>query len=216
MKIAILGTGMVGETLASKLVELGHDVRMGSRTANHEKAVAWTKKAGARASQGTFADAAAFAELVFNCTSGMASLEALKQAGAQNLKGKVLVDVANPLDFSKGLPPTLSVCNTDSLGEQIQRAFPDVKVVKSLNTVTASVMVNPGKLPAPTDVFVAGNDVGAKKQVTQILTEGFGWERVIDLGDITAARSTEGHMFMWLRLYGTFGNADFNVRIVRA
>ena len=216
MKIAILGTGMVGETLASKLVELGHDVRMGSRTANHEKAVAWTKKAGARASQGTFADAAGFAELVFNCTSGMASLEALKQAGAQNLKGKVLVDVANPLDFSKGLPPTLAVSNTDSLGEQIQRAFPDVKVVKSLNTVNASVMVNPGKLPAPTDIFIAGNDAGAKKQVTQILTEGFGWERVIDLGDITGARSTEGHMLMWLRLYGTFGHVNFNVRIVRA
>ncbi|MCY1023331.1 NADPH-dependent F420 reductase [Pyxidicoccus sp. MSG2] len=216
MKIAILGTGIVGETLGSKLVEVGHEVRMGSRTANHEKAVAWTKKAGARASQGTFADAAAFAELVFNCTSGTASLEALKLAGEKNLNGKVLVDVANPLDFSKGFPPTLSVCNTDSLGEQLQRAFPDVKVVKSLNTVTASVMVNPAKLPAPTDIFVAGNDAGAKKQVTQLLTEGFGWKRVVDLGDITASRATEGHMFMWLRLYGAFGNADFNVQIVRA
>ncbi|WP_163996640.1 NADPH-dependent F420 reductase [Pyxidicoccus caerfyrddinensis] len=216
MKIAILGTGIVGDTLGSKLVELGHEVRMGSRTANHEKAVAWTKKAGGRASQGTFADAAAFAELVFNCTAGTASLEALKLAGEKNLAGKVLVDVSNPLDFSKGFPPTLSVSNTDSLGEQLQRAFPDVKVVKSLNTVTATVMVNPAKLSAPTDIFVAGNDAGAKKQVTQLLTEGFGWKRVVDLGDITAARATEGHMLMWLRLYQSLGTFEFNVQIVRA
>jgi predicted dinucleotide-binding enzyme len=216
MKIAILGTGVVGETLGTKLVELGHEVRMGSRMANHEKAVAWTRKAGARASQGTFADAAAFGELLFNCTAGTASLEALKLAGAEHLKGKVLVDVANPLDFSKGFPPTLSICNTDSLGEQLQRAFPDVKVVKSLNTVAADVMVNPGLLPAPTDIFVAGNDAGAKKQVTQVLTEGFGWKRVVDLGDITTSRGTESYLFLWLRLYQALGTPHFNVQLVRA
>ncbi len=216
MKIAILGTGVVGETLGSKLVALGHEVRMGSRTANHEKAVAWTKKAGARASQGTFADAAAFAEILFNCTAGTASLDALKLAGADNLKGKVLVDVANPLDFSKGFPPTLTICNTDSLGEQLQRAFPDVKVVKSLNTVTAAIMVEPGKLSAPTDIFVAGNDAGAKKQVTQILTEGFGWKRVVDLGDITTSRGTESYLFLWLRLYQALGTPEFNLQLVRA
>jgi len=216
MKIAILGTGGVGETLGSKLVALGHEVRMGSRTANNEKAVAWTQKAGARASQGTFADAAAFGELLFNCTAGIASLEALKQAGANNLKGKVLVDVANPLDFSKGMPPTLSVCNTDSLGEQIQRAFPDVKVVKGLNTVAADIMVNPGLLPAPTDMFISGNDAGAKKQVTQFLTEGFGWKSVIDLGDITTSRATEAYLIMWVRLYGSLGTPYINVKLVRA
>jgi len=216
MKIAILGTGGVGETLGSKLVALGHEVRMGSRTANNEKAVAWTQKAGARASQGTFADAAAFGELLFNCTAGMASLEALKQAGTNNLKGKVLVDVANPLDFSKGMPPTLSVCNTDSLGEQIQRAFPDVKVVKGLNTVAADIMVNPGLLSAPTDMFISGNDAGAKKQVTQILTEGFGWKSVIDLGDITTSRATEAYLMMWVRLYQSLGTPYINVKLVRA
>jgi hypothetical protein len=216
MKIAILGTGGVGETLGSKLVALGHEVRMGSRTANNEKAVAWTQKAGARASQGTFADAAAFGELLFNCTAGMASLEALKQAGTNNLKGKVLVDVANPLDFSKGMPPTLSVCNTDSLGEQIQRAFPDVKVVKGLNTVAADIMVNPGLLSAPTDMFVSGNDAGAKKQVTQLLTEGFGWKSVIDLGDITTSRATEAYLIMWVRLYQSLGTPYVNVKLVRA
>jgi hypothetical protein len=216
MKIAILGTGGVGETLGSKLVALGHEVRMGSRTANNEKAVAWTQKAGARASQGTFADAAAFGELLFNCTAGMASLEALKQAGTNNLKGKVLVDVANPLDFSKGMPPTLSVCNTDSLGEQIQRAFPDVKVVKGLNTVAADIMVNPGLLSAPTDMFISGNDAGAKKQVTQLLTEGFGWKSVIDLGDITTSRATEAYLIMWVRLYQSLGTPYINVKLVRA
>jgi len=216
MKIAILGTGGVGETLGSKLVALGHEVRMGSRTANNEKAVAWTQKAGARASQGTFADAAAFGELLFNCTAGVASLEALKQAGTNNLKGKVLVDVANPLDFSKGMPPTLSVCNTDSLGEQIQRAFPDVKVVKGLNTVAADIMVNPGLLSAPTDMFVSGNDAGAKKQVTQLLTEGFGWKSVIDLGDITTSRATEAYLIMWVRLYQSLGTPYVNVKLVRA
>jgi len=216
MKIAILGTGGVGETLGSKLVALGHEVRMGSRTANNEKAVAWTQKAGARASQGTFADAAAFGELLFNCTAGVASLEALKQAGTNNLKGKVLVDVANPLDFSKGMPPTLSVCNTDSLGEQLQRAFPDVKVVKGLNTVAADIMVNPGLLSAPTDMFISGNDAGAKKQVTQLLTEGFGWKSVIDLGDITTSRATEAYLIMWVRLYQSLGTPYINMKLVRA
>ncbi|MCP3142378.1 NADPH-dependent F420 reductase [Pyxidicoccus xibeiensis] len=216
MKIAILGTGLVGETLGSKLVALGHEVRMGSRTANNEKAAAWTQKAGARASQGTFTDAAAFGELVFNCTAGTASLEAVKAAGAQALDGKVLVDVSNPLDFSKGFPPTLSVCNTDSLGEQLQRAFPDVKVVKALNTVTASVMVEPSKLPGPTELFICGNDAGAKKQVTQVLTEGFGWKRIIDLGDITGARAMEMSLPLWIRLYQTLGTADFNFQLIRA
>ncbi|MFP2930848.1 NADPH-dependent F420 reductase [Pyxidicoccus sp. 3LG] len=217
MKIAILGTGMVGETLGSKLVALGHDVRMGSRTANNEKAAAWTQKAGARASQGTFADAAAFGELVFNCTAGTASLEAVKAAGAGGgLNGKVLVDVSNPLDFSKGFPPTLSVCNTDSLGEQLQRAFPDVKVVKALNTVTAGVMVDPAKLSAPTDLFISGNDAGAKKQVTQLLTEGFGWKRIVDLGDITGARAMEMYLPLWVRLYQALGTPDFNFQLTRA
>jgi hypothetical protein len=216
MKIGILGTGMVGETVGSKLVALGHEVRMGSRTANNEKAVAWTQKAGARASQGTFADAAAFGEVLFNCTSGAGSLDALRAAGEQNLKGKVLVDISNPLDFSKGMPPTLFVSNTDSLGEQIQRAFPELKVVKALNTCTAAVMVDPGSLSAPTDTFVSGNDVGAKKQVTQILTEGFGWKRVIDLGDITTARGTESYLPLWIRLWQALGTANFNIQIHKA
>ncbi|WP_426731324.1 NADPH-dependent F420 reductase [Myxococcus faecalis] len=215
MRIAILGTGVVGETLGTKLVQSGHEVRMGSRTANHEKALAWTRKAGPLASQGTFAEAAAFGELLFNCTLGTASVDAVRAAGVENLRGKVLVDVSNPLDFSKGFPPTLTVTNTDSLGEQLQRAVPELRVVKTLNTMTASIMVAPSSLPGPHDVFLCGNDAGAKKQVTGLLVEDFGWPRVLDLGDISAARGMEGVLPLVLRLYQSFGDFDFNLQIVR-
>ncbi len=188
---------------------------MGSRTKNNEKASAWVKAIGLKASQGTFADAAQFGETLFNCTSGIASVDALKLAGAANLKGKVLLDIANPLDFSKGMPPILSLCNTDSLGEQIQRTFPDVKVVKTLNTMSCNIMVNPSQLPGEHDVFVSGNDRVAKAKVTEILKGWFGWKSVIDLGDITAARGTEQILALWVRLMGTLGTANFNVKIVR-
>src|SRR5918912_4383446 len=143
MRIGVLGTGVVGQTIATKLVELGHEVTMGARQAGNEKAVEWASGAGGGAAEGSFADAAAHGELVFNCTAGTASLEALRAAGAEELRGKVLVDVANPLDFSGGMPPTLSVSNDDSLGEQIQREFPDARVVKALNTISSVVMVAP-------------------------------------------------------------------------
>lgn len=215
MKIAVLGTGMVGETIASKLVALGHEVKMGSRSANNEKAAAWVKKAGAKASQGTFADASAFGEILFNCTLGTASLEALEAAGKQNLKGKILVDTSNPLDFSKGMPPSLFTPSNDSLGERIQRAFPELKVVKSLNTINANVMVEPSRVPGEHAVFVSGNDAEAKRQVKQLLTEGFGWKQVIDLGDITTSRGTESYLMLWLRLWGALGTPDFNISIVK-
>ena len=186
MKIGVLGTGTVGRTIATKLVALGHEVTMGSRTADNEQAAEWVAEAGDRAAQGTFADAAAFGEIVFNCTAGVASLEALGSIATDDLAGKILVDVANPLDFSQGMPPTLSVSNTDSLAEQIQRALPDARVVKALNTVNAMVMVDPGRVPGEHDVFLCGNDADAKARVTQLL-ESFGWpsERVVDLGDIS-------------------------------
>ena len=215
MRIGILGTGVVGKTLGAKLTKLGHDVRMGSRSSGGEKARAWIKEAGGKSSEGTFADASAHAEIVFNCTSGMASLEALRAAGAKNLEGKTLIDVANPLDFSKGMPPTLSVCNTDSLGEQIQRAFPTAHVVKSLNTVSANVMVNPSIIPGVHDMFVSGNDAKAKAQVIDLLKTGFGWKEVIDLGDITGARAQEMHLALWLRLFMKLQTPNVNVRVAR-
>jgi hypothetical protein len=215
MKIGVLGTGMVGPTIGTKLVELGHEVMMGSRSKDNEKAAAWAKSAGPKASHGTFADAARFGEVLFNCTNGMASLNALKLAGAENMKGKILVDIANPLDASKGMPPTLSVSNTDSLGEQIQRAFPDTKVVKTLNTMNCRIMVNPSLVRGDHDVFVSGNDRAAKERVKDILTNGFGWKSVVDLGDITTARGPEQLLPLWLRLMGTFGNPNFNFKIVK-
>jgi hypothetical protein len=215
MKIGILGTGIVGKTIGTKLVQLGHNVKMGSRTANNEKASEWVKASGANASQGTFAEAAAFGELLFNCTSGMVSLEALKIAGASNMNGKILIDISNPLDFSKGMPPTLSVCNSDSLGEQIQRAYPRVKVVKTLNTLNCNIMVNPSLVPGSHDIFVSGNDAGAKAKVIDILKSWFGWKTVIDLGDITTARGTEMLLPIWIRLMGAFQTPNFNFKIVR-
>ena len=214
MKFGVLGSGMVGSAIAGKLVSRGHEVRMGSRTASNEKAAAWVSAAGKGASQVTFADAAAFGEIVFNCTSGAGSVDAVRAAEAQNLRGKVLVDVANPLDFSKGMPPTLFVSNDDSLAERIQAALPEAKVVKALNTINANVMVNPGRVPGETDVFVCGNDAGAKAQVIRILKEEFGWKTVIDLGDLTAARGTESYLHLWLRIMGALKTADFNVKVV--
>lgn len=189
---------------------------MGSREAGNEAAVEWAQAAGDDASEGTFADAAEFGEIVINATAGGASLEALRSAGAEHLSGKVLVDVANPLDFSGGMPPTLSVANDDSLGEQIQEAFPEARVVKALNTVNASVMVEPGALEEGTNVFVCGNDSSAKAQVIEIL-ETFGWLSgdIVDLGDISAARGTEMYLPLWLRMMGALDTPQFNIRIVR-
>lgn len=217
MKVAVLGTGMVGKTIGSKLVQLGHEVKMGSRQANNTKATDWVSSAGMGASQGTFEDAAAFGEIVFNCTGGMVSLSALQQAGAANLKGKVIVDISNPLDFSKGAPPTLAVCNTDSVAEQLQREFPEAKVVKTLNTLNCILMVNPGNLAdGEHDIFVAGNDKQAKEDVKKILTS-FGWKEknILDVGDITAARGLEMVLPLWLRLYGVVGSPNFQFKVVR-
>ncbi|HEV2017906.1 MAG TPA: NAD(P)-binding domain-containing protein [Gemmatimonadaceae bacterium] len=215
MRIGILGTGVVGKTLGTKLAKLGNEVKMGSRKAGGDKAKAWVKETGGKSSEGTFAEAAAHGEMVFNCTSGMASLEALNAAGAKNLEGKTLVDVANPLDFSKGMPPTFSVPNTDSLAEQIQRAFPTAHVVKSLNTVTAPVMVEPSIIPGVHDMFVSGNDAKAKAQVINLLKTGFGWKEVIDLGDIGGARAQEMLLALWVRLYMRLQTPNVNVHVAR-
>src|SRR5262245_12885047 len=202
MRVAVLGTGGVGQTLAAKMASLGHEVMVGTRDVaallarteagwGAEPFAQW-QEAHPDVSVGTFAEAAAHGEIVFNATSGAASLDALEAAGAENLDGKILVDVANPLDFSAVMPPTLLVSNTDSLGEQIQRAFPGARVVKSLNTVNAGVMVDPGQVAGGDHhMFVCGNDQEANAEVTRILKDWFGWKHVIDLGDIAAARGME-------------------------
>ncbi len=215
MRIGVLGTGIVGRTLGVKLVDLGHEVRMGSRQAGNENAVEWAQGAGEGASEGTFADAAEFGELLINATSGKVSLEALGMAGAENLAGKVLVDVSNALEFGDG-PPVIGVAPDDSVGERIQAAFPDARVVKALNTMNASVMVAPGSLGESTNAFVCGNDDPAKAQVIELL-ETFGWLSgdIVDLGDISAARGAELYVALWMRLMGALGTPAFNIRLVR-
>jgi 8-hydroxy-5-deazaflavin:NADPH oxidoreductase len=227
MRIGVLGTGMVGQVLAAKLAEAGHEVVVGTRDpaatlARQEPDGYGNPPFSAWHDQhpdvkvGSFADAAAHGELVVNATAGAASLDALRLAGEANLHGKVLVDLANALDFSKGMPPSLLVANTDSLGERIQRAFPDVRVVKSLNTMNALLMADPRQLAdGDHTVFVCGDDAEAKAQVTQLLTEAFGWRDVIDLGDLNAARATEMVLPVWLRLVGTLRTPAFNFKVVR-
>jgi predicted dinucleotide-binding enzyme len=212
MKIGILGTGMVGETLGTKFVQLGHQVKMGSRSVNNESAVKWVKAAGANASQGTFADAAAFGEMVFICLKGSTFLDVAKTLDPNALNGKVLVDVSNPLDFSSGAL-TLSICNANSLGEEVQKAVPSAKVVKSLNTVNCEVMVDPAKGGNPT-MFVCGNDTEAKKQFSELL-KTLGWRDILDIGDITKSRGTEMLMHLWMNLYQSFGTPHFGWKIVR-
>lgn len=215
MKIAVLGTGMVGQTIGSKLLELGHAVKMGSRSADNEKGKLFAQKS-TNASSGTFAEAAAFGEIVFNCTAGMGSLNALKLAGNDNLSGKIIVDLSNPLDFTNGMPPTLSVVNTSSLGEEIQKAFPESKVVKTLNTINCILMVNPGMVnDGDHHIFMSGNDAAAKSEIREIL-KSFGWaeKNILDLGDITSARGTEMYLPLWVRLYGAKGTGAFNIKIV--
>ncbi len=214
MHIGVLGTGTVGRTLSQALVDRGHEVRMGARAAGNETAVAWAEQAGPLASEGSFADAVAFGDMAFNATAGAHSLEALELAGAEQLAGKLLVDVSNPLDMSRGMPPTLTVCNDDSLAEQLQRAFPEARIVKALNTVTAAVMVQPDLLPGTHTIFLCGDDAGAKAQTARLLEE-FGWppDSILDLGDISAARGMEMYLPLWLRLWGATGSAVLNVDV---
>lgn len=227
MKVGVLGTGIVGQTFAVKLSELGHEVMVGTR--NVEETLArtlpdvmgyppfsvWYAR-NPSVKLGAFADAAAHGEILFNVTNGLACLNALTLAGAANLRGKALLDISNALDFSRGMPPTLAVCNTDSLGEQIQRAFPEAKVVKTLNTMNCNVMVNPRAVAnGDHTVFVSGNDADAKAQVTDVLKNWFGWEQVMDLGDITTARGVEMYFALWFRVFSPVGTPMFNVKIVK-
>ena len=217
MKISVLGTGMVGNAIATKLVSVGHQIMMGSRTTDSKAGQEWLRGVGAKAQIGVFADAAAFGEIIFDCTSGANSLAALRQAGAANLGGKILIQVGNPLDTSNGMPPPLTVCNTDSLGEQVQREFPEVRVVKALNTVNCDIMIDPSRVPGDHDLFLCGNDASAKREVASRLCEWFGWKlgNIIDLGDITNSRGTEMFLALWARLWGVLGTPHFNIHVVR-
>ena len=226
MRLGILGTGVVGKTIAAGLAGLGHEVMVGTR--DPEGTLSRTEpdqygnppfgtwqREHPEVELGTFGEAAAHGEVVVNATAGSVSLEALDMAGEENLNGKVLIDISNPLDFSKGMPPTLSVSNTDSLGEQIQRRFAEAKVVTTLHTMNAYLMVDPVQLAGGEHtVFVCGDDAEAKGTVSELL-RSMGWTDIIDLGDISTARGTEMLMPIWLRLFGALQKPIFNFKVVR-
>ena len=230
MKIAIIGTGIVGKTIASKLVELNHDVMMGTRNVSDKLASTATDNYGnppfgewiktkSKVKLGSFAEAAAFGELVVNATNGSNSLTALILAGTKNLAGKVLIDIANPLDFSNGMPPSLlpGLNNTNSLAEEIQRTFPDTMVIKTLNTMWCGLMVNPNLVGNGDHInFISGNNSEAKNKVIKLLNQ-FGWldKNILDIGDITGARATESLLPIWLKVMGVTKNGAFNFRLVR-
>jgi len=225
MKIGILGSGMVGQNLGAALARAGHDIVLGTRTPDDldrergrsaKSLRAWLDQAGTHARVATFAEAATHGDVVVNATSGAGALEALRLAGEDSLRGKVVIDTSNPLDFSRGMPPTLSVCNNDSLGERIQRAFPSARVVKTLNTTNTLVMTDPARLAGGEHtMFLCGNDADARRSVANYLNEWFGWSDIIDLGDITNARGMEMVLPLWIRLMGVLGTPMFNFRIVR-
>ena len=212
MRIAVLGTGMVGRTLAPAFDRLGHDVVVGTRDPETTRARDDWRLDLPLVPYGEVAEGA---DLVVNATNGEASLAALEAVGVEALAGTVLLDVANPLDFSAGFPPTLSVKDTDSLAEQIQRAVPDAKVVKSLNTVNCAVMVDPKRVgDGHTTMFVAGDDPGARETVVALLGQ-LGWWDVIEFDHLSAARGLEMWLPLWIRLQGRLGTPDFNLKIVR-
>ncbi|MGW3104629.1 NADPH-dependent F420 reductase [Streptomyces sp. NPDC001100] len=213
MRYAVLGTGEVGQALGGKLVELGHQVILGSRTKDNPAAAKWAESAGAGAGAGTFAEAAAAGEVIVNAVGGRVALAALEAAGAEHLDGKVVLDVSNPLAFEDGRL-RLSPVESDSVGEQIQRAFPHARVVKSLNTVNCQVMVDPSLVPGEHQVFVCGEDADAKARVTALLGE-FGWpaHRVLDLGGIESARAVEMMLPLWVNLFRTLGHGEFNLEV---
>lgn len=227
MRIGILGSGGVGRTFGGAFAERGHDAAIGTRDVDALMArtepdamgrplFAEWHAAHASVAVRTFEEVARDAELVFNCSAGAASLDALRAAGAANLEGKILVDVANPLDFSPGMPPGLDPAITDSLAEQIQRTFPSARVVKAFNTMTAALMVNPGALGGGDHtLFVCGDDADAKAEVARLAREEFGWTDVFDAGDVTAARGLEAYLMLWLCLYQAAGTPRVNVRFVR-
>ena len=229
MNIGIIGSGLVAQTLGERLLAVGQAVMISARDPDVPKdlgargvipsADAWATinfDIGREAAAGTFAEAAAFGELLINATAGTASLAALGAADRADIEGKILIDLSNPLDFSHGAPG-LAFCNDDSLGERVQAAYPNARVVKTLNTVNAAVMVDPGRLGEDTDLFIAGNDAAAKAWVSaNVLDDWLGWTRVVDVGDITAARGLEMYLPLWLRFMGAVGTPLLNVKLVAA
>jgi predicted dinucleotide-binding enzyme len=220
MNIGVLGTGVVGHAIATALTEKGHNVRMGSRTANNKKAAEWVKKSNNHATQGDFNDAAAFGDIIFICLGGEHTLSVVKGLTTDAVQSKIIVDVTNPLDFSKGMPPQIidGLGNTNSLGEEVQRALPGAHVVKTLNTVNYKIMVNAKEVnDGDHHLFLCGNSADAKNKVREFLADNFNWkeDHLIDLGGIEQARVTEAIVPFWVTVMQAVGSPVFNFKIVQ-
>jgi len=219
MKIGVLGTGVVGEAIATALINNGHHVMMSSRRASNEKTAAWKKNAGKNAFTGTFAEAALHGEIIFTCLNGEYALDAIDTIDKENLAGKIVIDVTNPLDFTQGMPPRIleSLGNSKSLGEEIQKAAPGAFVIKTLNTVNYNLMVDARKVnSADHNLFLCGNDVNAKTKAKHFLVDNFHWraDRLVDLGGIESARAIEAIVPFWVLVYQSLGTPLFNFKIV--
>lgn len=219
MNIGILGTGAVGQSIATALVNKGHNVMMGSRSVQNEKLQTWLQQQNEKAQGGSFAEAAAFGEIVFLCLNGAQTLTVVQALDADSLLGKVVIDVTNPLDFSAGMPPRIlsQFNNGQSLGEAVQQALPQAHVVKALNTVNAEVMVNPNQVAnGDHHLPMCGNDAGAKQKAKDLFTQSFGWkkENLLDLGGIGAARTTEAYVPLWVGFYQHLQTHLFNIKLV--
>jgi predicted dinucleotide-binding enzyme len=199
----------VARFLGQGFADAGHQVSFGTR--DPEQTRTREEWAGSNLPLTAYADLEG--EVYVNATRGDGSMDALQAVGPA-LNGKVVIDVSNALDFSQGFPPSLFVCNTDSLAEQLQRALPDARLVKMFNTMAHEVMVDPAALAQESTVFVAGNDEAARQTATELAVD-LGWTDVLDLGDLTAARGLEMYLPLWLRILGALGRPGFNIKVVR-
>ena len=214
-KYGILGTGNVAQTIGSKLIQLGHEVKLGTRNPKNEKVLTWVKNNGQNASVGTFKEAASFAPIIFNCVHGINSIEVIESSGKENFKNKILIDQANPYNYVNGhiiLDPKYS--GSTSLGEEIQKILPETKCVKTLNYLGFNLMTNPGQLNESITGFYCGNDNDAKETVNKILHD-FGWSDTLDIGDISMSRYTEMLGAFWVPIYGKVGNMNWGLKLVR-
>jgi 8-hydroxy-5-deazaflavin:NADPH oxidoreductase len=212
-RVGVLGSGDVGRRLASGFRSRGHDVMIGSRHPGKPELHEWLSGDGTGIAAGTFAEAAAHGELIVLAVLGSAAEEAIADAGPKNFGGKVVIDATNPLDFSGGFPPKLSVTGADSLGERVQRALPDAKVVKAFNTIGNPYFVDPSFSEGQPTMLIAGDDEGAKHTVRDVLAD-FGWSDVVDIGGIEGSRELEAICIVWVKIGGTRGSWDHGFKLL--
>ncbi len=213
MKVGIIGSGVVGQTLGTGLVGLGHEVKIGSRQAGNEKLVEWVGKTGDKASEGTFAEVATFGDIVILATLWDGTEQAIQMAGPANFAGKVVVDATNPMKFGPS-GPNLALGFSDSAGESVQRWLPEARVVKAFNIVPAALMIKPDLLGEVPDMFICGNDDEAKKSVTEMLT-AFGWPEAVDMGGIEESRLIEPLGMLWIKHFFRTKNWQHAFKLIR-